>query len=101
MSQEYNIFGTNASLTYGPPDTMTYMRLIITDRTKIVYSRICTERLRSPYTEHAASGLHNPSPLEGEERFIQAQDQYILPPHVHTPMNDTRTRDVTRKRRHR
>ena len=52
-------------------------------------------------SEHAASGLHNPSALEGEERFIQAQDQYMLPPHVHTPMHDTRTRDVTRKRRHR
>ena len=62
---------------------------------------VCTERLRSPYTEHGASGLHNLTPLEGEERFIQAQDQYMLPPHVHTPMNDTRTRDVTRKRRQR
>ena len=39
---------------------------------------------------------HNPTALEGEERFIQAQDQYMLPPHVHTPMNDTRTRDITR-----
>ena len=29
----------------------------------------------SPYTEHAASGLHNPTHLEGEVRFIQAQDQ--------------------------
>ena len=73
---------------------MTYMRLKITDRTKVIYSM-------SPYTKHAASGLHNPTPLEGEERFIQAQDQYMLPPHVHAPMNDTRTRDVTRKRRHR
>ena len=78
---------------------MTYMRLILTDITKIIYS--IAERLRSPYTEHAANGLHNPTHLEGEERFIQAQDQYMLPPHVHTPMNDTRTRDVARKRRHR
>ena len=54
-----------------------------------------------PYIEHAATGLHNPTPLEGEEWFTQAQDQYILPPHVHIPKNDTRTRDVTRKRRHR
>ena len=75
------------------------MRLIITERTKI--STVCIEWLSSPYTEHTASGLHNATPLEGEERFIQAQDQYILPPHVPTPMNDTRTRDVTRKRRHR
>ena len=31
------MFGTNASLAYGP-DTKTYMRLIITDRIKIIYS---------------------------------------------------------------
>ena len=69
--------------------------------TELKLFTVCTERLRSPYTEHAASGLHNPTLLEGEERFIQGQDQYMLPLHVHTPMNDTRTRDVTRKRRHR
>ena len=28
---------------------------------------------------HAASGLPNPTRLEGEERFIQAQDQQVLP----------------------
>ena len=33
----------------------------------------------SPYTEHAANGLPNPTPLEGEVRFIQAQDQQMLP----------------------
>ena len=45
-------------------DTKTYMRLIITDKIKIIYSTH-TERLRSPYTEHAASRLPNPTPLEG------------------------------------
>ena len=34
--------------------------------------------MRSPYTEHAASGLPNPTPLEGEVRFIQATDQQML-----------------------
>ena len=53
------------------------MHLIIPDRTKIIYS--ITERVRSPYTEHAASGLPDPTPLEGEVRFIQAQDQQMLP----------------------
>ena len=28
---------------------------------------------------HAASGLPNPTRLEGEVRFIQAQDQQVLP----------------------
>ena len=40
---------------------------------------VCTEQVRSPYTEHAASGLPNPTPFEGEVRFIQAQDQQVLP----------------------
>ena len=31
----------------------------------------------SLYTEHAASGLPNPTPLEGEVRIIQAQDQQM------------------------
>ena len=31
-----------------------------------------------PYTEHAASGLPNPTPLEGEVRFVQAQDQQVV-----------------------
>ena len=34
--------------------------------------------VRSPYTEHAASGLPNPTPLEVEVRFIQATDQQML-----------------------
>ena len=36
---------------------------------------VCTEQVRSPYTEHAASGLPNPTHLEREVRFDQAQDQ--------------------------
>ena len=32
-----------------------------------------------PYIEHAASGLPNPTRLEGEVRFVQAQDQQVLP----------------------
>ena len=55
------------------------MRLIITDRTKIIYSMY--REVRSPYTEHAASGLPglpNPTPLEGKVRFIQATDQQML-----------------------
>ena len=77
LFQEDNIFGTNASLTYGLQIHKTYMLMIITDRTRIIYR--CTERVRSPYTEHAASGLPNPTPLDGEVRFIQAQDQQVLP----------------------
>ena len=33
----------------------------------------------SPYIEHAASGLPNPTRLEVEVRFVQAQDQQVLP----------------------
>ena len=53
------MFGTNASLAYGP-QIQTYMRLIITDRTKIIYSmyrqgevslhRACCERTTQPYS---------------------------------------------------
>ena len=52
------------------------MCLIIT-LTELKLFTVCTERIRSPYTEHAASGLHNPTPLEGEVRFIYAQDQQM------------------------
>ena len=37
--------------------------------------------MRSPYTEHAASRLPNPTPLEGwgaGVRFVQAQDQQVV-----------------------
>ena len=37
-----------------------------------------TEQVRSPYTEHAASGLPNPTHLEGEVRFDHAQDQQVV-----------------------
>ena len=40
---------------------------------------MCSEQVRSPYTEHAANGLPNATRLEGEVRFIQAQDQQVLP----------------------
>ena len=39
---------------------------------------VCTEHVRSPYTEHAASGLPNPTHLEGDVRFYQAQDQQMV-----------------------
>ena len=39
---------------------------------------VCTEQVRSPYTEHASSGLPNPTHLEGEVRFVQAQDQQVV-----------------------
>ena len=40
---------------------------------------VCTEQVRSPYTEHAASGLPNPTQLEGEVRsFDQAQGQQVV-----------------------
>ena len=39
---------------------------------------VCTEQVRYPYTEHAASGLPNPTHLEGEIRFDQAQNQQVV-----------------------
>ena len=39
---------------------------------------VCTERVKSPYTELAASGLPNPTHLEGDVRFDQAQDQQVV-----------------------
>ena len=53
------------------------MRLIITKQWKLF--TVCTEQVRSPYIEHAASGLPNPTRLEGEVRFAQSQDQQVLP----------------------
>ena len=40
--------------------------------------KVCTEQVRSPYSEHAASELPNPTLLEGEVRFDQAQDQQVV-----------------------
>ena len=57
LFQEDNIFGTNASLTIWSSNTKAYMRLIITDRSKIIYSMY--RAVRSPYTEHAASGQND------------------------------------------
>ena len=34
--------------------------------------------MKFPYTEHAASGLPNPTHLEGSVRFDQAQDQQVV-----------------------
>ena len=31
-----------------------------------------------PYSEHAASGLPNPTHLEGKVWFVQAQDQQLV-----------------------
>ena len=39
---------------------------------------VCTEQVRSPYTEHATSGLPNPTHLEEEVRFDLAQDQQVV-----------------------
>ena len=39
---------------------------------------VCTEQVRSPYAELAASGLPNPTHLDGEVRFDQAQDQQVV-----------------------
>ena len=39
---------------------------------------VCTEQVRSPYTEHVTSGLPNPTHLEGKVRFVQAQDQQVI-----------------------
>ena len=39
---------------------------------------VCTEQVRSPYTEHGASGLPNATHLKGEVRFDQAQDQQVV-----------------------
>ena len=39
---------------------------------------VCTEQVRSPYTELAACGLPNPIHLEGEVQFDQAQDQQVV-----------------------
>ena len=40
---------------------------------------VCTEQVRSQYTEHAASGLPNPTHFEGAGiRFDQAHDQQVV-----------------------
>ena len=39
---------------------------------------VCTEQVRSPFTEYAASGLPYPTHFDGEGRFDQAQDQRVF-----------------------
>ena len=39
---------------------------------------VCTQQVWYPYTEHASSGIPNPTHLEGEVRFDQAQDQQVV-----------------------
>ena len=53
------------------------MRLIITDRTKFIYSmyRACEVSIHRACGERATQ----PFSLGGEVRFIQAQDQQMLP----------------------
>ena len=43
---------------------------------KIIYSMY--RAVRTPYIEHAESGLPKPTRLEREVRFIQDQDQQVL-----------------------
>ena len=62
--QEDNIFGMNSNLTYGPQFKKVNMSLI----NEQVYT-VCTERVWSPYAEHAARGLSNPTSLVGEVLF--------------------------------
>ena len=76
LFQEDNIFGMYASLTYGP-QLQRYACHWQLNRHKL-FTVSCTEQVRSPYTEHAASGLPNPTPLEGEVRFVRAQDQQVV-----------------------
>ena len=52
------------------------MRLINSKQWKLF--TVCTELVRPPYIEYAASGLPNPTRLEWDVRFIQAQDQQVL-----------------------
>ena len=67
------MFGTNARLAYGPQiQRHTCVCKLLTE---LKLFTVCTERVRSPYTEHAASGLPNPTLLEGEVRCIQATEQ--------------------------
>ena len=75
LFQEDNIFGMYASLTYGP-QLQRYACHWQFSIHKLF--TVCTEQVRSPYTEHAASGLPNPTPLEGEVRSVQAQDQEVV-----------------------
>ena len=56
LFQKDNIFGTSASLIYGPQLQLQILPFLIG---KCKLFTLCTEQLRSPYIEHAASRLHN------------------------------------------
>ena len=45
---------------------------------------VCIKQVRSQYTKHAASGLPNPTHLEGEIQFDQAQDRQVFTTRIHT-----------------
>ena len=51
-------------------------RHVIDNWTNVLFT-VCTELVRSPYTKHAASGLHNPSLGGWGQWFVQAQDQQV------------------------
>ena len=62
LFQADNIFGTNASLTYGPQiQRHTCVWWLQNNENYLQF----TELVRFPYIEHAASGLPNPTLLEG------------------------------------
>ena len=75
LFQEDNIFGTNASLTYGPQFQRQKWHWQLNMHKLFT---VCTEQVRSPYSEHAASGLPNHNHLEGKVRFDKAQDQQVV-----------------------
>ena len=75
LFQEDNLFGLYVGLTYGP-QLQRYACHWQLNRHELF--TVCTEQVRSPYTEHAASGLPSPTQLEGEIRFVQAQDQQVV-----------------------
>ena len=73
LFQEDNIFGTNASLTYGQ---MIHIHAFDNNKTmKIIYSMYTAVEI----SVHPACWLPNPTCLEGKVRFIQAQNQQVLP----------------------
>ena len=75
LFQEDNILGMNAcqSNIWSSISKveMSLIIVIIEPAYQHVLFRVYTEHERSPYTEHAASGLPNPAHLE----VVQAQDQ--------------------------
>ena len=69
LFQEDNIFDTDASLTNGPQ--MQRHTCVWKLLTELKLFTVCTERVRFPYSEHAASELTNPTPLEGGGTIYQ------------------------------